>query len=152
VVKSPKPYFTDTGLLAHLLKYPDGPTLQNGPMAGALFENLMVTELLKKKFSGEDLFELYYYRDSNDNEIDLVIETARKRLLVEFKMGKTLRTEFAESFRQWDGMGFGVVGGVSAIVAATVSKNQADFRAVLAVFTRVLRSSTRASSRTMSNR
>jgi predicted AAA+ superfamily ATPase len=110
VVKSPKPYFTDTGLLAHLLKYPDGPTLQNGPMAGALFENLMVTELLKKKFSGEDLFELYYYRDSNDNEIDLVIETARKRLLVEFKMGKTLRTEFAESFRQWDGADAGSVG------------------------------------------
>ncbi len=110
VVKSPKPYFTDTGLLAHLLKYPDGPTLQNGPMAGALFENLMVTEVLKNKFSAEDLFELYYYRDSNDNEIDLVIETARKRLLVEFKMGKTLRTEFAESFKRWGGTDAGRLG------------------------------------------
>lgn len=103
VVKSPKPYFTDTGLLAHLLKYPDGPTLQNGPMAGALFENLMVTEVLKAKFNTEGLFNLYFYRDSNNNEIDLVIETANHTLLVEFKMGKTLRTEFAEVFSRWDG-------------------------------------------------
>ncbi len=86
VIKSPKLYFTDTGLLAYLLKYPDPATLLSGPMAGSLFENFLIIDILKERFHSAGNFDLYFYRDSNKNEIDLLIETATCLHLVEIKM------------------------------------------------------------------
>jgi predicted AAA+ superfamily ATPase len=100
VVKSPKLYFTDTGLLAHLLKYPDPATMASGPMAGVFFENWVVSEVLKHKLNHCINGELYFYRDSNGNEIDLVLDLGRVRHLVEVKVGKTLRPEALEAFRR----------------------------------------------------
>ncbi|MBN1466900.1 ATP-binding protein [candidate division KSB1 bacterium] len=90
LIKSPKLYFTDPGLLAFLLKYPDSTTLLSGPAAGPFFESLIIIEFLKKKFNTFGRFELYFYRDSNKNEIDLVIDRAEKVDLVEIKMRKNL--------------------------------------------------------------
>ena len=94
VIKSPKLYFTDTGLLAFLLKYPDAKTLLAGPAAGAFFENFIIIEVLKHKFNYGGLFELYFYRDSNQNEIDLILDFGRHLKLMEIKQAKTLRREF----------------------------------------------------------
>ena len=90
VVKSPKVYFTDTGLLTYILKYPDEKTLQSGPVAGAIFENMVVMEVLKNKFNTSRRFELYFYRDSNHNEVDLLLDFGFKRTLVEIKLTKSL--------------------------------------------------------------
>jgi len=100
VVKAPKLYFTDTGLLAHLLRYPNAETLSSGPMAGAFFENLIVTEALKYKWNHGINAELYYFRDSNKNEIDLVLDMGRERRLAEIKMGKTTRVEDVVAFQR----------------------------------------------------
>lgn len=97
VVKSPKLYFTDTGLLAHLLKYPDSRTLEAGPMGGAFFENMIVLELLKAKFNRNSPAELYFFRDSNHNEVDLIIESGKGLVLAEIKTARSLRTEFADT-------------------------------------------------------
>lgn len=99
VVKTPKLYFTDTGLLAHLLKYPDAGTLMAGPMAGAFFENLVIVEVLKKKFNRRRLFEPYFYRDSNKKEVDLVLDLGQRFIMAEIKMGMRLRPELANTFR-----------------------------------------------------
>ncbi len=93
LVKSPKIYFTDPGLLAFLLKYPDSKTLLSGPMAGQIFENFVVLEFLKKKLNTLGRSELYFYRDSNKNEIDLVIDRADKIDLLEIKMRKNLNQD-----------------------------------------------------------
>ncbi len=90
LVKSSKIYFTDTGLLSYLLRYPTSETLQYGPSAAAIFENYIIIEALKYKFNSSALFELYYYRDSNKNEIDLLIETARDLYLYEIKMKRNI--------------------------------------------------------------
>jgi len=74
VVKSPKLYFTDTGLLAYLLRYPDAATMLAGPQAGAFFENLVLAEILKTKYNHNLNIEPYFYRDSNHNEIDFVLD------------------------------------------------------------------------------
>ena len=100
VIKSPKLYFTDTGLLAYLLRYPDAGTMQNGPMAGAFFENFIVTEVLKHKVNHNAVFQLYFFRDSNRNEIDLVIEEAQRVRLFEMKLAKTLRTGDASQLKR----------------------------------------------------
>jgi uncharacterized protein len=89
VIKSPKLYFTDTGLLAYLLRYSDAETLLAGPQNWAIFENMIVAELLKYKFNHNCNFELYFYRDNNHNEIDVVIDYGQKIKLLEIKLTTT---------------------------------------------------------------
>lgn len=96
VVKSPKIFFTDTGLLAYLLRYTDPQTLAAGPMAGAFFENMVVVDILKSAFNHQSLCELYFFRDSHQNEVDLILEKGRAKILIEIKATKTLRMEHAE--------------------------------------------------------
>jgi len=93
VIKRPKLYFTDTGLLAYLLKYPDPATYFAGPAAGNIFENFLIMEILKNKFNRSKLYEIYYYRDSNKNEIDLIIEEAQQLHAIEIKMRRKIRKE-----------------------------------------------------------
>jgi len=121
VVKSPKLFFTDTGLLAFLLKYPNARTLQAGPSAGAVFENFVVIEALKEKFNHGGLFELYFYRDSNQNEIDLVLDFGRSQKLIEVKLARTLRQEFFAALRRTAGV---FIGGKPYLV--TMSSERVD--------------------------
>jgi len=89
VIKSPKLYFTDTGLLSYILRYPSSKTLLHGPASGAFFENFIIMEILKYKFNYNKRFEIYFYRDSNHNEADIVIDLGYKKILVEIKKTKT---------------------------------------------------------------
>ena len=97
LVKSPKFYLTDTGLLSHLLKYPDWKTLASGPMAGAIFETMIVGEVLKRIQGGRLLVEPYFFRDSNGLEADLILDFGRKQVAVEIKSTLTPRPEHARS-------------------------------------------------------
>jgi len=98
VVKAPKLYFTDTGLLAYLLKYQDAATLAAGPMAGAFFENMVIMEALKRKFNHRRIYELYFYRDSNKNEVDLMLDMGQRFVLAEIKLSKSPRPDMAQTF------------------------------------------------------
>jgi predicted AAA+ superfamily ATPase len=98
LIKSPKIYFTDTGLLSYLLKYKDAQTLFSGAISGAIFENMMIIEALKNNFNAKENNGLYFYRDSNGIEIDLIIDKGNTKNLYEFKSGKTLRKEMANNF------------------------------------------------------
>lgn len=100
VIKSPKIYFTDTGLLSFLLRYPDAATLQAGPQAGALFENLVIVELLKYKGNHNLNYELYFYRDSNHNEIDVVLDNGPSKRLLEIKLTATPRIEHFSTLKK----------------------------------------------------
>ena len=95
VIKSPKLYFLDTGLLAHILRYQTAETVQSGPFSGNFFENLIIVEFLKKKCNKGYNYELYYYRDSNKNEVDLIIEHNGAFKLIEIKLAKTIKEKFA---------------------------------------------------------
>ncbi|MBP7401496.1 MAG: ATP-binding protein [Clostridia bacterium] len=73
-IKSPKLYFQDTGLVCHLTHWSSPETLMNGAMSGALLENHVVSEIVKSyRNVGREPF-LYYYRDKDAREIDLVLE------------------------------------------------------------------------------
>lgn len=74
-VKTPKLYFLDTGLAAYLTKWNTPDTLKNGAMAGAFFESFIVSEIVKSYYN-QGILEapLYFYRDKDMNEIDLLIE------------------------------------------------------------------------------
>ncbi len=74
-VKTPKMYFFDTGLAAYLTHYSSAEILANGAMNGAILENFVVSELMKSYHNNARECLLWYYRDSNSNEIDMVIES-----------------------------------------------------------------------------
>jgi uncharacterized protein len=93
VVKTPKLYFADTGLAAWLLRYPDAQALLHGPQSGAFFENLVVLECFKHRDNFARNAELFFYRDSNRNEIDLLIDAGPASTLVEIKQTATPRAE-----------------------------------------------------------
>jgi predicted AAA+ superfamily ATPase len=73
VVKSPRMYFLDTGLAANLTRWQDASVLESGAMAGAFFETYVVSEIYKSFINVGRRPPLYYYRDSNTKEIDLII-------------------------------------------------------------------------------
>lgn len=72
LVKTPKMYFMDTGLAAYLCRWPNAETLENGAMNGAFFETYVVTEILKSYYNAGKRPDLYYYRDIDGKEIDLL--------------------------------------------------------------------------------
>ncbi len=74
-IKTPKLYFLDTGLAAYLTKWNTPDVLKNGAMAGAFFENFVLSEIVKSYYNnGVSELPLYFYRDKDMNEIDLLIE------------------------------------------------------------------------------
>lgn len=74
-VKTPKFYFFDTGLVAYLTRYSSPEILANGALNGAILENYVVAELRKSYFNNAKECLMWYYRDQNNHEIDLVIES-----------------------------------------------------------------------------
>lgn len=73
VVKSPRMYFLDTGLTAHLTKWSSSAVLESGAMAGEFFETYVVSEIYKSFVNVGKKPPLYYYKDSNTKEIDLIL-------------------------------------------------------------------------------
>ncbi|WP_116106530.1 ATP-binding protein [Lewinella sp. IMCC34191] len=91
LVKSPKLYFTDTGLAAYLLQLGDGAQVQASEGYGALFENLIVANLRKSRFHAGNQHPLYYYRDNHQLEVDLLEPTGSELILTEIKATTTYR-------------------------------------------------------------
>lgn len=89
IVKSPKLYFYDNGLVAYLVGIDTKAHFEKGPMSGSLFENYIVAEIYKKILHTKTSADLYYYRTHNGNEIDLIIDHKRNKELIEIKHSET---------------------------------------------------------------
>ena len=89
LVKSPKVYFYDTGLISFLTGIENKMIFENGPMAGAIFENYIVSEILKKERHSNQQSELYYLRTSHGIEVDLIIDRKNKKEFIEIKNSST---------------------------------------------------------------
>lgn len=89
LIRTPKIYFMDVGLAVYLCKWPNVETLQNGNMSGAFLETYVIGEIVKSYYnSGKQIHNLYYYRDKNQNEIDLLIANAVCIYPIEIKKNK----------------------------------------------------------------
>lgn len=88
LVKTPKLYFMDTGLCAYLCRWPSPETMENGAMDGAFFETYVVSEIIKSYYNAGKTPDLYYYRDVDKKEIDLLIEKGDKLYPIEMKKAK----------------------------------------------------------------
>ncbi|MBT4504436.1 MAG: ATP-binding protein [Gemmatimonadetes bacterium] len=90
LVKSPKLYFYDTGLLCSLLGLQAAGQLTTHYLRGSIFENYVIAELLKKHVHVGRRPDLYFWRDNTGHELDLLVEQGTRRQIVEIKSGATL--------------------------------------------------------------
>lgn len=88
LVKTPKMYFMDTGLAAYLCRWPNAETLEKGAMDGAFFETYVVSEIVKSYYNAGKRPDLYYYRDIDGREIDLLLVEGDKIYPMEIKKAK----------------------------------------------------------------
>ena len=101
VIKSPKYYFTDTGLLAYLLGITKADQVSRDPLVGQLFENLVILEALKERYNRGLDANLFFYRDSNGNEIDLLHAQGRDLTGIEIKSAATFQNEFKKGLNKF---------------------------------------------------
>jgi hypothetical protein len=101
LIKSPKLYFLDTGLLCYLLRVRSPDDLRLHASRGAIFESFAVAELLKNFLHRGEEPDLYFWRDSTGHEIDALIELGAESIAVEIKSGQTIAADFFRGLRYW---------------------------------------------------
>lgn len=99
LVKSPKLYFNDTGLACYLLDIESPRQLERDKMRGALFENLIVTEVIKHRFNQGKEDGVFFYRDSNQNEVDILLKQEGEIIAIEVKSSMTYHVSFEKTLR-----------------------------------------------------
>ncbi|MGL6266441.1 MAG: ATP-binding protein [Chitinophagaceae bacterium] len=94
IIKSPKLYFYDTGVACSLLGINSAKQIATHASKGSLFENMIISELLKKRFNKGLTDNLYYWRDKTGNEVDVIVDDAGKLTAIELKSGETISLDF----------------------------------------------------------
>ena len=118
LVKSPKLYFYDTGVACSLLGLHDENQVNLHYLKGALFENLIITEFIKRNFHRGENYQPYFWQDSHGKEIDCLLVAGEKITPVEIKSSKTMSTSYFDNLKSWlqllnlpQGQGYVVYGG-----------------------------------------
>jgi uncharacterized protein len=101
IVKSPKLYFYDTGLASQLLGIRNGKQLFNHPLRGALFENMIITEYLKKAFNRGEQNRCFFWRSNTGIEIDLLVDRGTDIQPIEIKSGSTFNSDWIQTLKKW---------------------------------------------------
>lgn len=101
LIKSPKLYFYDTGLLSWLLGIQNAGQLASHPLRGSIFETFVVSELVKSRLNRGERAAFSFWRDSNGNEIDVVADVGTGMMPIEIKAGQTINRDFFAGLERW---------------------------------------------------
>ena len=104
LVKTPKLYFLDVGLMAWLLGIRDAATIETHAARGALFETWVVSEWVKARFGDGAPADLYFWRDNAGHEVDLLFDARGRMQAVEIKSGTTLAADWLNAARKWQSL------------------------------------------------
>lgn len=103
LVKTPKLYFNDPGLACYLLDIESPQQLDRDKMRGAIFENMIVMEAIKHRYNMGLEGGVFFYRDSNQNEVDLLIKQEGELTAIEVKSSMTYSSSFEKALTQIEG-------------------------------------------------
>jgi predicted AAA+ superfamily ATPase len=101
LTQMPKLYFYDTGLCCSLLELETESHVNTHPLRGALFENLIILELLKARFNNGQRSNLFYWRDRTGNEIDVLLDQSAQVVPIEIKTSATFTTDYVKGINYW---------------------------------------------------
>ncbi len=112
-VKTPKVYFLDTGLVSYLTRWKNKDVLEAGNMAGSFFENFVIVEIIKSYYNNGELRPpIYFYRDKEKKEIDLIIEQNGKLHPIEIKKSANPSKDMIANFKVLEKVGMVGEGGI----------------------------------------
>jgi predicted AAA+ superfamily ATPase len=104
LIKSPKLYFCDVGLAGYLLGLENERHVSRDPLRGNLFENIAVIEAMKYRFNRGLRSNLFFYRDSGGNEVDLIMEIGPDLFPVEIKAAETVISDSLKGLKKFAGL------------------------------------------------
>ena len=104
LIKAPKMFFMDTGLLTFLLGVRNGKELQYHPLRGAVFESFVFSELYKLYLNNGRIPDIFYWQDVKRHEIDFILERGSKLLPIEVKSGETLSSDSFKGLKYYTGL------------------------------------------------
>ena len=104
LVKNPKIYFTDTGLVCSLLGIRRKEELDYHHLKGNIFETYILNEFLKNCYNYGEKFELYFWRDNHKKEIDLIADFGQKQYGIEIKSGQTIQEKYFSGLKYWSNL------------------------------------------------
>ncbi len=105
IIKSPKIYFLDTGLLCYLLRIREPGDIPVHPMKGAIFETFVFSDIYKAFAHRGELAPLYFWRDRTGHEVDLVIDNGKKLVPIEIKSAETIDSSFFDGLKYYISLG-----------------------------------------------
>ena len=101
LIKSPKLYFFDSGLLSYLLRIRSAEDIRIHALYGSIFESFIISEFLKGYLNSGEEPAIYFWRDSVGNEIDIIVDNGNDLMPVEIKAGQTIASDFFKGIRFW---------------------------------------------------
>ncbi|MDC7242805.1 MAG: ATP-binding protein [Sphaerochaetaceae bacterium] len=101
IVKNPKIYFTDTGLVCNLLGIRKKEDIDYHFLKGSLFETYIVNEFIKYNFNFGDKYDIYFWRDNHKKEIDIIMDFGFRQRAFEVKSSKTVNEKFFDTLKYW---------------------------------------------------
>jgi len=126
LIKSPKLYFLDTGLLSYLLRIRSAEDLRFHALYGGIFESYVISELLKTYMNRGQEHAIYFWRDSTGNEIDVLIDEGDKLTPVEIKAGQTVASDFFKGIRFWKKLTTDINQGAALVYGGDISYIRSD--------------------------
>jgi predicted AAA+ superfamily ATPase len=130
IMKSPKLYFIDTGLMCHLLRLRSPADLAGHPLYGAIFETFVVSEILKSFVNRGERPPLYYWRDRTGHEVDVLLDLGTRITAIEVKAGRTVSSDAFQGLKFFAGLK-----GVSADSVLIHGGDESSLREVVRVRT-----------------
>ena len=127
LVKSSKLYFYDVGLASWLLGLRTSEQVARDPLWGSLFENFVIMEAMKDRLNAGESAEMYFYRDSEGNEVDLLLPTGGKMHAIEIKAGATVNPDYFKGLKTFAAHHPSVVAGGRVIFGGTQGQNRSDW-------------------------
>ncbi|MDR2429220.1 MAG: ATP-binding protein [Candidatus Margulisbacteria bacterium] len=104
LTKMPKIYFYDTGLLCYLLDLKNARELETHYLIGSIFENFIIADIKKELLNRKSPDYLYFFREKNGHEIDLLLKRGQKLIPVEIKKGGTFASDFTKGLKYWNSL------------------------------------------------
>ena len=126
-VKSPKLYFYDVGLACWLLGLRTATQVERDPLWGSLFENMIIMEAMKDRFNAGETAQMYFYRDSEGNEVDLLLPVGGKLHAIEIMAGATINPDFFRGLRRFAAHHPSALSGGSVVFGGSESQQRSDW-------------------------
>jgi predicted AAA+ superfamily ATPase len=127
LVKSPKLYFYDVGLVCWLLGLREPEQVSRDPLWGSLFENFIIMEALKDRLNAGESAEMYFYRDSDGNEVDLLLPSGGKLHALEIKAGATVNPDYFKGLKTFAAHHPQVVAGGGVVYGGIQGQARSDW-------------------------